>query len=191
MFKKCLSVALVCSFITGPLKTEEPNVSYLKHAWNALKKKMTTIARHGDEQYKAICAAGSLVFATAGLKLWLTRNDMFERALRDANGNIVTNIGELFDWLQKVQESGGCAEGRPNADLKTQQFFIPATGETFVLTLKTETIPVSSMPEYKIMLGFVSVAALAALYSAYKLFNTPDKTPADTPVENLKEDNCA
>jgi hypothetical protein len=179
MFKKCLTIALACSFLTGLAKTEEPSTSYLKQAWNALKKKLTTIAHYGDEQYKAVFGACSLVSAAAGLKLWLTRNDTVERALRDANGNPVSNIGELFDWLQKVQESGACAEGRPNADLKTQQFFIPATGESFVVTLKTETIPVSSTLEYKIMLGVVGATALIALYSAYKLFNTPDKTPAD------------
>ncbi len=183
MLKKCLQIALTCAFMTGSVKTEDTNQSYFKQLWKSVAQKIDTIARHGDEQHKAIFGVCSLMSAATGLKLWLDRNRMVECFLRDPNGHIVSNFDELWTWAQKIKENGGeIVKIVIGARVNNNQF-ISNTGESFTHIITTKLEPYSSTIEYKTVLGIAGVTALVALYSAYKLLTTPEK-PAEVTQEN-------
>lgn len=179
MFKKCLTAILVCSLVTGPLKTEVSNESYLQKSWNALKKKINTITQYEGPYVGSFCIS-SMVSAAAGLKLWLTRDRMVEQLVLDSNGDIVSNKDELIAWLQQAEKNGTeIVKVVLGAGLKKSEW-ISNTGESFTYAMETKLEPFSASLEYKIMVGIVGITGLMALYSAYKLFNTPDKTPEAT-----------
>jgi hypothetical protein len=176
MLKKYLMVALSCAFMAGSLRTEETNQSYFKRLWNSFTKKMHTIAQYGNEQYMATCGVCSLVSTATSLKLWLTRNDMVEHALRDAHGHLISNVDELSAWLQKMRaNNAGITQVIIGEGFKKNKFF-STTGESFVHEFATKLEPITSDPTYKIFVGIAGITGLIALYSAYKLFTTPDKS---------------
>lgn len=183
MFKKYLTAALACSLITCPLKTEESNESYLKQLWSSFTKRMSAIAQYEGPYAGSFCI-GTMVSAATSFKLWLSRNDMIEKFARDANGNLISNWDESFTWFKKIEESGAKAvKIIPNARF-TQWTLVSDTGESFDWIMETKLEPITSQLTYKLFFGIAGIASLIALYSAYKIFNTPDKAATEVIQEN-------
>lgn len=143
-------------------------------------KKMNTIAQYEGPYAGSFCI-GSMISAVTGLKLLLDRNRIIERVVLDNNGDVVSNKAEYLEWIKKVEANNEEITNILVGAGFTKAKFISNTGESFTYAMETKIEPFSSSLEYKIMLGAFGVAGLIALYSAYKIFNTPEKTPEATP----------
>jgi len=186
MLKKYLMITLSCSFMAGTLRTEEVPQSYVKQLWHAFTKKVKNIARYVDNDdirpYAGTFVISSLTSTIMGVKLWLERNEMVKNFVYDSNGNMISNNAELFEWFEKIKNSG---KNLASIVYKTDKWkFTNDTGESFTHIFETKLEPITSDFGYKLMVGTAGVIALAAIYSAYKLLTiTPKKTeitPEDT-----------